>query len=103
MTDLGLPYPVRTRQRDGAVTEKKVLRERGARQHPRSGAGSIKEDGSTEDALIEVKDANLVFGLKGADLMQSFRRGAQQGKDAVWVIRFANGIEAEILLRRTYV
>lgn len=98
--DLGLPYRPRTRQEDGTVTEKRVLKERGARQHPRSGAGSIKEDGSTAEHLIEVKDANIAFGLKSQDLMQSYKRAVAEDKDAIWVIRFANGIEAEIHLGR---
>lgn len=98
--DLGLPYKPKTRQDDGAVTERRILRERGARQHPRSGAGRIKEDGSDADHLYEVKDANLIFGLKGADLLQSFQRATRQGKTAVWVVKYANGIEAEIYLRR---
>ena len=97
---LGLPYKPKTRQQDGAATETRILRERGARQHPRSGAGRIKEDGSTEDDLIEVKDANLSFSLKGADLLQTFVRATRQGKNGVWVIKFANGIEAEIRLSR---
>lgn len=100
MNDLGLPYTPRTRQQDGAVTEKKVLRARGARQHPRSGAGRIKEDGSDSERLYEVKDANRSFTLRGTDLAQSFARGVQQGKDAVWIVQFANGIEAEIHLTR---
>jgi hypothetical protein len=82
------------------VTERQMLRARGARQHPRSGAGRIKEDGSDEQTLYEVKDANKTFTLSGADLLQSYRRGAAQGRDAVWLIRFGNGIEAEIHLGR---
>lgn len=98
--DLGLPYKPKTRQQDGASTEKRLLKERGARQHPRSGAGRIKEDGSDEKYLYEVKDANLTFALKSADLMQSWKRAIVQGKDAVWIIKFGNGIEAEVHLRR---
>lgn len=97
---LGLPYKPKTRQEQGGVTEKKVLRERGARQHPRSGAGRIKEDGSDAAHLYEVKDANKTFALTGEALLQSWQRAVQQGRDAVWVVQFANGIEAEIHLTR---
>lgn len=102
MTDLGLPYRPATRQEQGLVTERQVLRERGARQHPRSGAGRIKQDGSTEDAVIEVKDANRSFTLSGTDLLAAWIDATRQGKDSVWVIRFRNGMEAElVMVRRT--
>lgn len=94
--DLGLPYKPKTRQKQGAVTEKKILRGLGARQHPRSGAGRIKEDGSNMECLFEIKDANKVFALKGGELNQSFIRATQQGKDAVWIIKFGNGVKATI-------
>lgn len=100
MSDLGLPYKPKTRQVQGRDTERTVLRRLGARQHPMSGAGSIKEDGSTDDELFEIKDANKSFTLAGAELLQSFKRAMQQEKEAVWIIRFANGIEATITLRR---
>lgn len=100
MSELGLPYEPRTRQQQGLVTERQVLRERGARQHPRSGAGRIKYDGSTEDAVIEVKDASRSFALNGADLLAAWTIATRQGKDSVWVIRFSNGIEAEMTLTR---
>lgn len=100
MSDLGLPYKPKTRQEQGRATERTVLRKMGARQHPMSGAGRIKEDGSTDESLIEVKDANKSFSLSAADLLQSFKRATQQGKTAVWVIRFTNGVEATITLRR---
>lgn len=77
-----------SRQQQGRSTEKKILRSIGARQHPNSGAGKIKEDGSTEEELVEVKDALKSFTLKAVDLNTSRRRAAQQGKQAMWLIQF---------------
>lgn len=97
---LNLPYKPHTRQVQGRRTEKKVLRSLGARQHPNSGAGRIKEDGSTPDHLIEVKDANRTFTLNGEDLLVTYLRATRQNKEGVWIITFANGMEAEIHLTR---
>lgn len=95
-----LPYSPHSRQVQGRRTEKQVAKELGARLHPNSGAGRIKEDASDEDYLYEIKDANKVFTLNAADLMTSFVRAVRQGKDSVWFIRFTNGIDAEIRLTR---
>lgn len=100
-TNLGLPYGADSPQVTGRKVEKKVLRDRGARQHPMSGAGRIKEDGSDEDNLYEVKNANRTFNLDSRDLLLSYIRGCRAGKDAQWIIRFSNGIEATIYLGRT--
>lgn len=56
--------------------------------HPRSGAGRIKDDASTDWELLEVKDANRTYTLKGAELAPLHRRAAQQGKDATFIIYF---------------
>lgn len=95
---IGLPYSPKTRQMQGRATEKRVLKSMGARQHPMSGAGRIKEDGSTPDLLIEVKDANKSFTLNGADLLQTRTRAIRQGKTGCWVITFANGLTATLTL-----
>jgi hypothetical protein len=97
-TGLGLPYGVDTPQVTGRKVEKQILRDRGARQHPMSGAGRIKEDGHDEDNLYEIKNANRSFALNSEDLRQSWKRAAQQGRDAVWIVQFANGITAEMTL-----
>lgn len=68
--------------------------------HPRSGAGSIKADASTDQELLEYKDANKTHTLNGEELLLLFKRGAQQGKDARYIIKFANNIIAEIHLTR---
>lgn len=69
-------------------TERKIVKQRGGRVHPRSGAGRIKDDGSSETELIEVKDAVAMHTLKAADLFKLFRRAVAQGKDAVYVVQF---------------
>lgn len=86
-----------TRQQQGIATEKKLLKERGAKVHPRSGAGSIKEDGSDDEFLYEVKDAMKQFSLRGDSLRTSFVRATRQGKEAVWLVYFTEaGLTAEI-------
>src|SRR5690242_8178480 len=93
-----IPWTAPTRQEEGRATEKRELRKRGARQHPRSGAGTIKEDGSTQECLYEIKDARKAFQLNAKDLQTSRRRAIQQDKQAVWIITFANGITAEVYI-----
>lgn len=84
-----LPWSAKTRQQEGLKAEAKILKERGARQHPRSGAGSIKEDGSDDLNLYEVKNTKKKsFSLKALDLRASFNRACRQGKRSVWLIDF---------------
>ena len=98
--DLGLPYSPHTRQEEGRRTEKKVAKKYGARLHPMSGAGRIKDDASNDDLQIECKDANVSFTLKSADLAATYSRAVTRGRDALWVVNFSNGIVAEIYLSR---
>lgn len=101
MDDLGLPYKPKTRQEDGADTEKRILRGRGARQHPRSGAGRIKYDGSDDDDLIEVKDANKSHTLQASLLNDLFVTATRQGKDAVYIVTFLDpSLYVECRVRR---
>lgn len=72
------------------MTEARILKARGARQHPRSGAGRIKDDGSDENYIYEVKDARKSYTLKAKTLVDLFRRGAQQGKGALTLIYFSD-------------
>jgi hypothetical protein len=88
MSDVNLPWSPRTRQKDGESTERKIARKKGARLHPRSGAGSIKDDASTDDVQMEIKDANKSYQLKGSELDTLLRRAIQRGKDAEFVIYF---------------
>ena len=81
------------------MTERRVLTQRGARVHPNSGAGSIKEDGSDDDLLYEVKDCRKSFTLKAADLETTFIRAVRQGKMGCWLIYFSDrDITAEVRL-----
>lgn len=97
---LGLPYSPRTRQEEGRFSEKAQAKRHGVRLHPNSGAGRIKQDASDETRIVEFKDANKSFTLSAVDLLDTFRRAMKQGKDSVWIIKFANGIEATITLTR---
>lgn len=95
-----VPWTVPTRQEQGRTTERRLLAERGARRHPMSGAGSIKQDGSTDTEVFEIKDANRTFMLSGAELLVGYLGAVRQGKDSVWIIKFTNGIKATINVTR---
>ena len=97
-TDLHLPYQKHTPQVMGRKVEPGMARKLGARLHPNSGAGKIKDDASNEDTVYEFKNANRSFTLNGSDLSATHARAVRQGKEGVWVITFANGITAEIHL-----
>lgn len=83
------------------MTERKILKKMGARQHPMSGAGRIKYDGSTEADLVEVKDANKSHTLK-ASLLNDLRvKATRQGKDAVYIVTFQDpSLYVECRVRR---
>lgn len=100
MNPLGLPYNKHTPQVEGRRKEAVVAREKGLRLHPNSGAGSIKEDASDAETIVEIKTMNKSYTLNAAELMGTFQRAVRQGKDSVWIITFANGIEATITLMR---
>lgn len=92
-----LPWKPRTRQEQGRQTEKATLKRRGAKGHPNSGAGSIKYDGSTQEEVIEVKDAVKSFTLNRDYLMSLFKHAARQSKQAVLVVEFPDlTVEARI-------
>lgn len=83
-----LPWKPRTRQQEGDRTEKRIVKQMGGRVHPRSGAGSIKHDGSTSELLIEVKDAKRSHSVTGDYLLELFKTAARQGKEARYVVHF---------------
>lgn len=99
-TDLGLPYKPHTRQVQGRRTEKMIAKDIGARLHPNSGSGRIKEDASDEYALYEIKDAGKTHTLSSKSLETSFVRATRQGKESVWIIKFGNGITATMRLTK---
>lgn len=92
----------RTPQERGREAERRLVKERGGRVHPRSGAGRIKNDGSTKESDFEVKHTGRSsFTLKGADLRKSWVDSVRAGKEEMrWVIEFANyDIVAEITVK----
>lgn len=99
---LGLPYQVqKTRQRIGQEAEKSMARARGARIHPMSGAGRIKDDASNEEKLYEFKNVSRTHTLKGRDLLALFKRSIQQSKEAEYVVYFEEeDLTATITFRR---
>lgn len=77
-----------------------MLKRMGARLHPRSGAGSIKHDGSDAECLYEIKDAERIFTMKFSELELLHRRAARQGKRGVLLVQFPKGYVAEVHVRR---
>lgn len=83
----------------GMSSEKEQARKRGARLHPRSGAGSIKWDASSEDTLFEMKDVQKSHTLNGAYLRRLALDAAHQGKDARYIVQFEDaGVEIECVI-----
>lgn len=99
---LGLTYKVaKTPQDRGREGEKKMARDRGARIHPMSGAGRIKDDASTDDIQYEFKNVAASHTLKGRDLNALFIRAIRQGKSAEYVIYFEDAdLTATITFQR---
>lgn len=91
---LDVAWKIPSRSIQGRITEKKVLKRRGAKVHPNSGAGRIKDDGSDQERLYEVKDAVKTHTLKAEDLRSLRVRAAKQGKAAVYIVKFP-GFELE--------
>lgn len=83
-----LPWQKRSRSLQGRQTEKQIAKSRGARLHPNSGAGKIKDDASSEDVIYEVKDANKSHTVKSVELDNLLRRAIGQGKEAQYVVYF---------------
>ena len=94
-------HPSADQARLGRVIERQVLRQVGARQHPRSGAGSIKDDGSDDETVYEIKSAKKAHTLRGDYLNRLYERATKQGKEAVMIVVFTDaGIRATITLER---
>ena len=90
-----LPWTVKTPQVKGIVDEKDMIKKMGGVRHPMSGAGSIKADGHDKDNLYEIKTANKTHTITGDALSKLFVWAAQQEKDAVYIVKFANGMKLE--------
>lgn len=80
----------RTRQVEGRQTEARILKMRGARVHPNSGAGHIKDDGSDEHRLYEVKDARKTHTIKADELRALFVRAVRQNKQGIYLVYFSD-------------
>lgn len=90
-----------TPQVQGRIDEKRMAKEVGARLHPMSGAGSIKDDASNDTTIYEFKSVKKTHTLNGADLEALWLRGIQQGKDVEYVVEFGDArIRASITFHR---
>jgi hypothetical protein len=88
---LQLPWNAHdTPQVKGRKAEKPMAKKVGARVHPNSGAGSIKNDMSTDNAIIEMKTAGKSHTLSAKYLEGVYTNATRQGKDAVLLIVFPN-------------
>lgn len=100
MSDINMPWAPRSRSKEGEQTERQIAKKRGARAHPRSGAGKIKDDASNATHQYEVKDANLSHTIKASDLLALWKRAVRQGKEAEYVIYFKS-VDLTATLRLT--
>lgn len=85
-----MPWKVRSRQKQGRVTEKEIAKKRGAKVHPNSGALRIKHDASDEEILYEIKDANKTYTLSGKELLELWKRATLELKEAQFVVYFTD-------------
>ena len=89
------PYKEKTPQVKGRENEAPTAKVYNMRPHPNSGAGKIKGDASNADEVGEFKMANKSHTLGADELAKHFRESAKEGKDALYVVEFANGIVLE--------
>lgn len=83
-----IPWSMPSRQEQGRITERRHIKKVGGRVTPRSGAGSIKADGRTDDNVIEMKDARKSYTLKASELDMLRRYAIREGKDGQFIIQF---------------
>lgn len=50
--------------------------------------------------MYEIKDANKSFTLKGIDLDTLWVRAVREGKEPVFIVKYANGITATIAITK---
>lgn len=79
-----------TPQVRGRKAEKPMAKKIGARTHPNSGAGSIKNDMSTDNSIIEMKTADKSHALSAKYLEGVYTNATRQGKDAILLVVFPN-------------
>ena len=90
----------RSPQVEGRVQEKRYLNKNKIKAHPNSGAGQIKFDGSTKDAVVELKNANKSFTMNATYLESLYKNAIQQEKDAVLVVMFPELIVECVIKRK---
>ena len=86
----GLPWKLRTAQEEGRRSERRVAKQVGARLHPNSGAGRIKNDFNDGETEYEAKlTARKTFTLNARSLKDSWIAALRQGRTGmVWLIEF---------------
>ena len=89
------PFKRQTPQVKGRKNEIKLAKEYGARPHPNSGAGRIKDDASTDGEVFEFKQANKTHTVNANELEALRKRASREGKDAYYVVEFGNGVLIE--------
>jgi len=94
-----LPWRPNTRQQQGRITEKKLIKAKGGRPHPSSGSGHIKQDGHNDHCLFEVKDALHSHRIMADELLALYQRGIRQGLIPTYMVRFSNGLILEGVVR----
>ena len=72
----------------GRKSERNFAKQNNARLHPNSGAGKIKNDLSTEEAIIEYKNPTKTHTIKGEELEKLLDNAQRQGKDAHYIVYF---------------
>jgi hypothetical protein len=78
-----------------------MAKDRGARLHPNSGSGRIKDDASSDATRYEFKSVDRAHTLHGQALLDLFRRAVREGKEAEYVIFFKKAnITATITMQR---
>lgn len=88
MTDRIVPWEKDSPQKAGRRAEARAAKKAGARLHPMSGAGRIKQDYSDDQSVTEHKRASKSFTLKLSDVRDAHKNAALQGKTSEWVIEF---------------
>lgn len=92
-------WSIPSRSVQGRITERKILKARGAKVHSNSGAGRVKDDGHDEEAIYEIKDAQKSHTIIAKEIRGLRKRAAQQGKQGVYIIKFP-GFTLECFIRQ---
>lgn len=96
---LQLPWSRPSASVKGRQVETRILKDRGSKAHPNSGAGRIKWDGSDEESVIEVKDAKESYQVKKTLLRDLHKEASRQGKAAILIINMGE-YQIEAIIRR---